>query len=67
MNRVETASGRHLTGTSWLYTAITAGLAYRPKPWLWYRPEVPLDHNKNRPFEGKPNLFTASLDAILRW
>ena len=55
------------TGTSGLYTAITAGLAYKPQPWLWLRPEVRLDHNENRPFEGKPTLFTAALDVLLRW
>jgi hypothetical protein len=57
----------YLTGTSGLYTAVTAGLAYKPKPWLWLRPEVRLDHNSNRPFEGKPTLFTADLDVLVRW
>jgi hypothetical protein len=55
------------TGTPGLYTAATAGLTYKPQRWLWLRPEVRVDHNENRPFEGKPTLFTAAFDVVLRW
>ncbi|MFO0687429.1 MAG: outer membrane beta-barrel protein [Myxococcota bacterium] len=55
------------TGTSGLYTAITAGQAYKLKPWLWLRPEVRLDHSNHRPFDGKSTLFTAGLDVLIRW
>jgi hypothetical protein len=55
------------TGFAGLYTAATLGVAYKPAKWLWLRPEVRVDHNDARPFEGKPVLFTAGLEAILRW
>lgn len=55
------------TGTAGLYTALTLGLNYKPFTWLWFRPEVRYDHNINGPFEGKPSLFTADLDVIIRW
>lgn len=51
-----------------LYTALTAGVTYKPSPFLWVRPELRYDHNSDsRPFEGKPNLFTAAVDVIVRW
>jgi hypothetical protein len=55
------------TGFRGTYTAATAGVLYKPWPWLWLRPEVRFDHNDARPFEGKPNLFTATANAIVRW
>jgi preprotein translocase subunit SecA len=30
-------------------------------------PMVRIDHNDSRPFDGKPVLFTAGLDVVLRW
>jgi hypothetical protein len=56
------------TGSRGLYTAATAGVTYKPTPWLWLRPEVRYDNNaESRPFEGKANLFTAAFDFVLRW
>jgi hypothetical protein len=55
------------TGFPGLYTAVTAGVLYKPAPYLWLRPEVRLDHNDARPFEGKPALFTATANVVLRW
>jgi hypothetical protein len=56
------------TGFRGLYTAATAGVTYKPTPWLWLRPEVRFDHNADsRPFEGKPDLFTATMSAVVRW
>jgi hypothetical protein len=55
------------TGYAGLYTVVTGGLLYKPRPWLWLRPEVRLDHNDARPFEGKPVLFTAALDVLVSW
>ena len=56
------------TGSAGLYTAATAGLAWKPLPELLVRPGVRYDHNnQSRPFEGKPDLFTAVLDVIVRW
>jgi Putative beta-barrel porin-2, OmpL-like. bbp2 len=56
------------TGFSGLYTEVTYGFAYAPKPGLILRPAVRYDHNNNSaPFEGKANLFTAAMDVIIRW
>jgi hypothetical protein len=55
------------TGTSGLYTSISGGMTYKPKSWLWVRPELRLDHNDNRPFAGDPVLFTAALDVMVKW
>ncbi len=56
------------TGTSGLYTAVTAGITYKPTPWLYIMPEVRYDRNENgRPFEGNNNMFTATIGAIVRW
>jgi len=56
------------TGFPGLYTALTAGVTYKPAPYLWVRPELRYDRNgESRPFEGKPNLFTATMDVIVRW
>src|SRR5262245_1160572 len=56
------------TGFAGLYTALTVGLNYRPRPDVIFRPEVRYDYNEHsRPFEGKKGVFTAALDVILRW
>ena len=56
------------TGFSGLYTALTAGLSFRPRKSIIFRPEVRYDYNDDsRPYEGKHGLFTATTDVILRW
>ncbi len=56
------------TGSKGLYTAATYGMAFAPRPGLIFRPGVRYDHNNtSRPFEGKPDLFTATMDMIVRW
>jgi hypothetical protein len=56
------------TGFPGLYTALTAGLNWRPQPWLIFRPEVRYDYNEeSRPFENKHGLFTAAMDVLVRW
>jgi hypothetical protein len=56
------------TGFPGLYTAITAGLSFKPRKDIIFRPELRLDYNaESRPFENKHGLFTADADLILRW
>ena len=56
------------TGTEGLYTAITGGVTYKPKPYLWIRPEIRYDtHQVGRPYQNDANLTTATLDVIFRW
>jgi hypothetical protein len=56
------------TGFKGLYTAVTAGLTYKLKPYFWVRPELRFDDNaESRPYEGKPTLFTAALNVLIRW
>ncbi len=56
------------TGFAGLYTALTAGAAFRPCPDLILRPEVRYDYNgQSAPFEGRHGLFTATVDVIVRW
>ena len=56
------------TGTRGLYTAVTAGLTWKPAPWLWVLPEVRYDNNsRGTPFEGDRNMFTATIGSIIRW
>ena len=56
------------TGFRGLYTALTLGLAYKPRPWLIFRPEVRYDINdESRPFNGHRDLATAAIDMIVRW
>ena len=51
-----------------LYTALTAGVAYRPCPSLLIRPELRYDYNEqSRPFQGEKGVFTAALDVVVRW
>ncbi len=56
------------TGFAGLYTDLTAGVTFKPRPWVLFRPELRYDYNdQSRPFENKPGLFTATADMILRW
>jgi hypothetical protein len=56
------------TGFPGLYTALTAGLSFRPLKAVTFRPELRCDYNdESRPFEGRHYLFTAAADVILRW
>lgn len=56
------------TGFPGLYTALTAGVSFRPRKEIILRPELRYDVNdESRPFEGKHGLFTAATDLILRW
>jgi hypothetical protein len=56
------------TGFKGLYTALTAGIQVKPRPWLLLRPEVRIDYNdESRPFEHQPALFTATMDVVIRW
>jgi hypothetical protein len=56
------------TGFEGLYTAFTAGVNFRPRKDVIFRPEVRYDYNnESRPFEGNHGVFTATADLILRW
>jgi hypothetical protein len=56
------------TGFPGLYTALTAGMNFRPIKDVVLRPELRFDYNdESRPFENKPYLFTATMDVIVRW
>jgi hypothetical protein len=56
------------TGFEGLYTALTAGVTFKPVKDLWLRPEVRFDYNpESRPFENKHGLFTADMDVLFRW
>jgi hypothetical protein len=56
------------TGFEGLYTAVTAGMTFKPAPAVIFRPEVRYDFNSDsRPFENQRGLFTANMDVILRW
>jgi hypothetical protein len=56
------------TGFAGLYTAVTAGLTFKPVKDVLFRPEVRFDYNdESRPFEGKHGLFTADFDVVIRW
>lgn len=56
------------TGFEGLYTEMTYGLTYTPKDWMILRPFVRYDYNaRSRPFEGDHDLFTAGIEAILRF
>jgi hypothetical protein len=56
------------TGFEGLYTALTAGVTFKPAPSVIFRPEVRYDFNgDSRPFENQRSLFTANMDLILRW
>lgn len=56
------------TGFAGLYTEVTYGIAWQPKPGLIFRPSVRYDNNANStPFEGKHDMFTGAFEMILRW
>jgi hypothetical protein len=56
------------TGFEGLYTALTAGVTFKPRPAALFRPELRYDYNgESRPFENKHGVFTATADLILRW
>jgi hypothetical protein len=56
------------TRFSGLYTAVTAGLSFKPRKDMIFRPEIRYDYNlHSRPFEDNHGLFTAAADLILRW
>jgi hypothetical protein len=51
-----------------LYSALTAGVTFKPRPSILFRPELRYDYNaESRPFENKSSLFTATADVIFRW
>jgi hypothetical protein len=56
------------TGFKGLYTALTAGLQFRPCKSVTFRPELRYDYNdETRPFEDRHYLLTAAADVIVRW
>jgi hypothetical protein len=56
------------TGFEGLYTAITTGVQYKPTKYLLIRPELRYDYNGySKPFEGRHGLYTAAIDAIVRF
>jgi hypothetical protein len=56
------------TGFSGLYSALTAGVSFRPIKAIIFRPELRYDYNgESRPYENKHALFTATADVIVRW
>lgn len=56
------------TGSKGLYYDIAFNLAWSPIRSLILRPGVRYDHNfDSGAFEGKQNLFTFAMDAIVRW
>jgi hypothetical protein len=56
------------TGFTGLYTALTTGLTFKPRRWLYLRPEIRYDYNdESRPFEGHHGVFTADMDVVVRW
>lgn len=56
------------TGFKGLYTEVTYGLAYAPKPGLIFRPSVRYDNNSTgKPFEGKSDMYSAAMDVIIRY
>jgi hypothetical protein len=56
------------TGFKGLYSTCTAGLSFKPRKAITFRPEIRFDYNgESRPFENQHGLFTASSDIILRW
>ena len=58
------------TGYEGLYEAVTVGVQYKPKPWLWFRPEIRYDYNGlSKAFNNgtQHGLLTAATDMIIRW
>ncbi len=56
------------TGFEGVYTAITTGLSFRPRPAIIFRPEVRYDYNgQSHRLRVNMAFFTATADVILRW
>jgi hypothetical protein len=56
------------TGFPGLYTVLTAGGTFKPRPSVLFRPELRYDYNnQSRLFENNHGLFAATSDVILRW
>jgi hypothetical protein len=56
------------TGFTGLYSSFTLGSTWKPKDWLMLRPELRYDYNNaTLPFDGRSNLFTATMNAIVLW
>jgi hypothetical protein len=56
------------TGFKGLYSALTAGVTWKPHRAVWLRPEIRGDYNdQTRPYQGHHALVTAALDILLRW
>jgi hypothetical protein len=66
--RTNSAPGATVEDAKGLYTAITAGMIYKCRKGLIFRPELRYDYNgESHPFEGNHGLLTAAADVILRW
>jgi hypothetical protein len=56
------------TGFEGWYWAGTAGLQFKPKDSIIFRPEIRYDYNGySRPFEGEHGIFTAGADLIIKF
>lgn len=56
------------TGFEGVYTELTYGVAWKPCPGLIIRPSVRYDYNgESRPFEGEHDLWTGTMECIVRW
>ena len=56
------------TGFKGLYSAVTAGLSFKPHRAIMIRPEIRWDYNADsRPFANRHGLFMAATDLIVRW
>jgi len=56
------------TGFAGLYTEVTYGVAWSPKPGVILRPSVRYDNNaSSAPFDGKSDMWTGAFELIFRW
>jgi hypothetical protein len=58
------------TGFVGLYVSPTAGIVYKPYPWLMFRQELRYDYNgASTPFDNgtRHDLVTAAMDLTVRW
>jgi hypothetical protein len=56
------------TGFEGVYSALTAGVQFRPRKSIILRPEVRYDYNfTSKPFDNRHGLFTLASDLIIRW
>jgi Putative beta-barrel porin-2, OmpL-like. bbp2 len=56
------------TGFAGLYSAVTAGVTFKPRPEVIFRPELRYDYNdESRPFQNHHGVLTATADVIFRW